>query len=720
MRKANLHSYRFATAAQWTSCLVSQADEQSLHDDGTVRPFAPYDPANAFYPAVGAHAPAITTFREMVWCDARGFFYRLLAADEIPDKSLAPFSIARASRLIATRDLWVVGPRRRSLERYDAQTLSRVLTVELPDLVVLDIANGGSNSVLALVKGINKTKERNERTWAIVRSDSAGHILPTVSLTGFSRAKRFGFLPRSQRFVVLTEEPHPRLCWFDINGGKPIFSQVVGALRPCFVTTALSCDSRDRIFLAGAEYTAAGSGALVLVLDGDGNVIDNVPLAAEDTPVTGVAANGDTTIVTGPRGLLRFSVASSVPKSAGDLRTTVITPMLFSPDRNGFRGWTRIEVTATLPEGTSLEVSFAASDDDDTRARLNNFAADQSLSATRRIQMLLEVPDIWRSKTVFYGSAQQTTNAEVPLSAPLFDVSAHYLWGAVTLIASPGATLPKISQVRVVYPERSLMEDLPAIYRRSETSPDFLRYLVGVLEATTQELDDRIDTMSECLDPKTAPDSWLNFVARWLGVPWDDALSSDQKKSLLEHAADLARTRGTRSGLETLLQSLLPGTPPRFRVTDLTADFGFAIVGDASSPGSALPAMLGGATRWNSELNAHAVLGYTRLPCPGQLEDGAWQLSGRIRIEVAATANERKQWEPWLRALVTEMVPVTARVQLRWVSAAALRSTELGGTLALEPQPIAHLGTDAITGHTRLPEGRIRLSTCGPEINIRF
>jgi phage tail-like protein len=716
MRKANLHSYRFATEAQWKSCLISQADEQLLHLNAIVQPFAPYDPANVLYRTGRAHAPALTMNGEIVWHDELGFFYRLLAGDDIPDKTLAPFAIAHASRLITTRDLWVVGPKRRSLERYDVETLEQLSTVELPGSVVLDIENGAGNTVLALVKGINE--EKKERAWGIIRIDSAGHILEVVSLGGFTRPKKFGFLRLSQRFVVLTNERHPRLCWFDVNGGRPIFSKVVGAIRPCFVATALSCDSKDRIFLGGAENGVAG-GASVVVLDGDGNVVDNVTLAAQDTPVTGIAANSNTLVVTSPRGLLSFGVATTVPKNTGDLRSTVITPMLFSPDRNGFRGWTRIEITGTLPEGTSLEVSYAAATDDDTRNQLNNIAADKTLSVTRRIQKLLEIPDIWRPKTVFYGSAQQTINTEVTLSAPLFNVSEYYLWGAITLIALPEATLPKISQVRVIYPERSLMEDLPAIYHQFGNSPDFMRYLVGVLEATTQELDDRIDTMSDLLHWKTAPDAWLNFVARWLGVPWDDALNSDQKKSLLQHSAELARNRGTRSGLEMLLQSLIPGTPPRFRVTDATADFGFAMVGGAGSPGSALPAMLGGATRWNSELDSHAVLGYTRLPCPGQLEDGAWQLAGKILIEVAATANERKQWGAWLRTLIQEMVPVTAQTQLRWVSPSALRSDALD-SLTVEPEPVAHLGTDAITGHARLPDGEIRLSSCGPEINARF
>ncbi len=718
MTNSRLHTYRFATKDQWKVCLMSQADERSLQQDGKVRPFAPFDPGSTLYATGGAHAPALMLGGQVVWHDDKGFAYRLLAGDDTPEKSIAPFAIARSSRLIAARHLWVIGPKRRSLQCYDSETLTRLLSVELPEAIAIDIAKGSNNSVFALVKGVRKSKGKMERTWAIVHVDSAGHIVESVSLHG-ARPKSFGFLRISQRFVVLTQDIHPRLCWFDVKGGKPIFSRIVGAIRPCFAAIALSCDSRDQVLLAGSECTGTGGGAYVMVLDADGNIVDSVPLAAPDMPVTGVAANNDTLVVTGRRGLLRFGIATSVPKSAGDLSCTVITPTLFSPDRNGLRGWLRMEVSATLPQGTTVEISFAATDDDHILAQLNNIASDKSLSSTRRIQKLLEVPDVWHSKTIFHGSAQQTTNAEVPLSAPLFSVSEHYLWGAVTLIASPGAALPAISELRVIYPERSLMEELPAIYRRAQNSPDFLRSLVGVLEATTQELDNRIDTMSGGLRATTALDSWLNFVARWLGIPWDDALSGDQKKTLLQHAADLARYRGTRLGLETLLQSLIPGAPPRFRVTDSTADFGFAMVGDAATPGSALPAMLGGSTRWNSELNSHAVLGYTRLPCPGQLEDGAWQLAGKIRVEVAATASERKQWQPWLQTLVTEMVPVAAQAQLRWVSPSALIADDFD-SLTLAPEPLAHLGTDAIIGEARLPDGDIRLSSCGPEINVRL
>jgi phage tail-like protein len=322
---------------------------------------------------------------------------------------------------------------------------------------------------------------------------------------------------------------------------------------------------------------------------------------------------------------------------------------------------------------------------------------------------------------VFHGAAARGPQSAKTFSAKLFDVKERYLWVFITLTAASGARLPLLSELVVYYPGRTLMEDLPAIYQKEEDRPDnFLRALVGVLESTTQGLDARIASMGRQIHPETAQELWLNFIARWLGVPWDDALTVEQKRSIVKRAPDLAKGRGTRAGLEALLDSLIPGPPRRFRVTDVTADHGFAVVGGESCVGSALPAMLGGRTRWQPELGSSAVLGSIRLPCAGQLDDGVWQIAGKIRVEVAATATERAAWEPWLLALITELVPLTVRVQLRWVTSQALRTNRLDGTMTLESAPAPHLGTDAITGLARLPEHGARISAAGPTIGTRL
>jgi hypothetical protein len=144
------------------------------------------------------------------------------------------------------------------------------------------------------------------------------------------------------------------------------------------------------------------------------------------------------------------------------------------------------------------------------------------------------------------------------------------------------------------------------------------------------------------------------------------------------------------------------------------------MVGGETRTGSTLPAMLGGHSRRSGELDSRAVLGWTRLPCPGRTDDGLARLAGRIRIDVAANAAERKAWAPWLEAVLSEMVPLTARASLRWVSAQSLQSDRLDGTLTLDGPPAPHLGAGAITNLARLPERPVRLSASAPTLSTRL
>jgi hypothetical protein len=183
-------------------------------------------------------------------------------------------------------------------------------------------------------------------------------------------------------------------------------------------------------------------------------------------------------------------------------------------------------------------------------------------------------------------------------------------------------------------------------------------------------------------------------------------------------AADLLKNRGTRAGVELFLACLLPQLPPRFRVTDATADVGFAFLGGAGAIGSALPALVGGATTWTTTLDATSHLGSMRLPGPAQATDGALPFAGKVQVEVAANATERAAWQPWLRGLVEQMMPLTARLQFRWVGPAALRSDRLSFVLDSMPDPT--IGTDTVTNVARLPERASRLSAAGSSLSTRL
>jgi hypothetical protein len=205
---------------------------------------------------------------------------------------------------------------------------------------------------------------------------------------------------------------------------------------------------------------------------------------------------------------------------------------------------------------------------------------------------------------------------------------------------------------------------------------------------------------------------WLDFLAEWIGLPWDDALAEDQKRRIAEHGAEIAAERGTRRGLEMLLECLLPGAPRRFRVIDVSADYELAKVGGARCSGSRLPAVLAGVPMSTAQLGGRAVLGHLRLTCPGQQPDPASRFAGQVIVEVMATAQEQRAWEPWLHTLLSDMVPVSARLRLRWISpAASFYRDRLDDAWVLEPDPDAYLGTSAVTGLAHLASGGLPVLT---------
>ena len=724
MSTNQLRSYRFQTRAQWDKCLFVQAERDS---GNVVRPFAPYACPAALYESNGAYAPVITRAGEILWLDNNRALHRLSPCNDIPEVFTPPSAFVGAVRIVATsQGLWVMtGSPANTLELYDSQSFTRLLAISVPGLV--DIASDGRDLVFALVE--------ENGMWKSLSFDSAGHLTRSIEFQGLSHARSFVFLKKSQRFVILTGGPQPKLEWFSIkdqsSGAEQkrrlthaiairVFSRVVASMRPCFHAHALGCDSREQVFIAGKDGNQFGRGEYIVNFDSDGNWLGDVPVDPSDAPITGLTGDPQSLLATGKRGLLRFVASDVVPEGAGPVRCTVITPLLFSQDREDKRRWLRIEATAHLPEGSILEISYASADKDEDVKRLKDIINDKTIPASECVERLLSQSDLWKGRTAFPGSDAETQEAKT-YSAKLFDEHDGNVVVCISLSASTGAHLPVLSQLNVLYPGRTLMENLPAIYQVEETKPDsFLRALVGVLETTTQDIDDRIAAMGSLINPETAPTPWLDFIARWIGVPWDDALTLKQKKAVISSAREIAQKRGTRAGLEALLQALIPGSPRRFRVRDTTADFGFAVVGGGSCTGSTLPAMLGGYTRWHPVLNSSAVLGVMRLPCANQLEDGAWQLAGRVDVEIAATASERQAWEPWLPALLAAMVPLTARLDLRWVTAQALRTNRLDGTIKLEGPPEPHLGTDAITGLARLPEGAVRLSACGEPMGTRL
>ncbi|HBQ99267.1 MULTISPECIES: phage tail protein [unclassified Roseofilum] len=112
-----------------------------------------------------------------------------------------------------------------------------------------------------------------------------------------------------------------------------------------------------------------------------------------------------------------------------------------------------------------------------------------------------------------------------------------------------------------VRPQSRYLDFLPQIYREV----DFVGRFLKIIEETFNPDVQMMASLFAYLDPLTAPQSMLPFLAHWVGWEWQSYLSLDQQRSLIRHALEIYRWRGTRRGLRLYLH-LATGLPLDDRV----------------------------------------------------------------------------------------------------------------------------------------------------------
>jgi phage tail-like protein len=86
---------------------------------------------------------------------------------------------------------------------------------------------------------------------------------------------------------------------------------------------------------------------------------------------------------------------------------------------------------------------------------------------------------------------------------------------------------------------------LPTIYREV----DFIGRFLKIFEQTFEPAVQAMDTLWAYLDPRTAPQSMLPFLAHWVAWPIDNRWTLEQQRLLILYAFELYRWRGTKRGL---------------------------------------------------------------------------------------------------------------------------------------------------------------------------
>jgi phage tail-like protein len=679
--------YHFATPAQWSAGLLGGASPDTR---AGLSPAAAWSAGTKWLACAGA-AVAFGPEGIAFWNDGFRTLWQAEAGPESdepdPISRRVSAELARATHLAAGRvQLWACDSRP-ELRAHVRDGLVLRFQVALDVERVIDVAADGNDGVWVLASVGDTALALH-----VDCSGDVGERVPMPARCG----PPLGLAWTSGRLVLL-DAGGTSLTWIDLLRPNTAMHVSIGVARPGGVASAIAGDMH-RIVIAGVDEPPFGSAAWVVTCDAKGGLLGSFEL--DEAPVD-LACCGSALVVTTRNAIWRFGIDPAATPRRSEAAASFVTPALESWPIDGRTPWQRAEAQAMLPEGTVLEFSVAGTDDASTLDRARAVFSDPSLAPAvrrQRLNVLLE----WSAPLRFEHIVGTTADATTTCVLPLHQLRSRWLWVAVNVIAAPGSATPRIDSLDVLHPDESLMQYLPAIYRRQgEETDDFLRTLVAALDASVGSLDKRIATLGKLLDPRDAPEAWLDAEARWLGIPWDDTLELDIKRALLVSAPKLLEQRGTRAGLQVLLDALLPCG--RTSIVDVGVDHGFVMLAAPGLKGSCLPALLSG---WPSDamvLNAKACVGRGRLSGASFKPDSAAWLAGRIDIRITATPQEQQTWSAWLRPLLDAMTPLTATLRVQWQATTAQPSIRtLDDDLTLEADPRMKLGASATLGRSRL------------------
>ncbi|MEA3281832.1 MAG: phage tail protein [Euryarchaeota archaeon] len=195
----------------------------------------------------------------------------------------------------------------------------------------------------------------------------------------------------------------------------------------------------------------------------------------------------------------------------------------FDSNEHGCR-WHKLILDALIPDKTQIDVYHYISDEEE----------------------LLETK--WSKLATFRSSDVNLRDALIRGPA------GRYLWLKLELTSTDEYKTPKIDSVETYFPRISYLRYLPAVYQEDAISSDFLERYLSLFETFLGDNDAVIGGVHRYFDSEATPGEFLSWLAIWVAAVFDESWQEDKKRKFLQSAVELYKKRGTKEGLEELIE----------------------------------------------------------------------------------------------------------------------------------------------------------------------
>lgn len=603
--------------------------------------------------------PAFDARGRLLWLDSdTGSVSRWLADERLAVGlgTLDGTSGSGVRRLVAGRTLlWTVN--KDGLLRHDASTLQRLTPSQPISGWRPSDAAGDAKDGLWIAEG------DKDGSWRLRHVDCWGRPCGApVTLVGFV-AGELALSVSDDGHHVFALDPDASAELVVVDAGQGTWRRVVLDEAHHGDRTLLATGPENRVYVLTVP-SGFRSGARAVVfrqLDPQSGVVEDHQIleipARLGRPTALVGWSGGLAL-TCTRGVADFTAAAST----GTTRwATFITPALVSP-RRPQAGWDRAEIEAELPPGTTMSVTWVAGDGDWS---VEHTARVLGLPSTLATAEALNGSLAWSSPGMVFRGLDGTVRKHAVL---LNAVAETTLWLRIDLRVAGGSSPPALVGLRIRYPNSSYLDYLPAIYRENPRAIEDLRQVLAPYEVLLDGIDEALDSLPDRISLNTASEEWTDYLLGWLGFPPLTGLSPRARRDLLAQAPAILEARGTRAGLELVLDVVTRGTAT---VTDSSDEPAGWFLGDGNpASAGAAPSRLGADTVVLRQLPyslraGSMVLGQSRLgpACP----DYQTMLARRgrtVTITVHDGVDEPVP-ESVLDRLLDTFVPAHCRVLIR-------------------------------------------------------
>lgn len=210
--------------------------------------------------------------------------------------------------------------------------------------------------------------------------------------------------------------------------------------------------------------------------------------------------------------------------------------------------WHRLALDADLPPGTALEISYYASDDENIKKKIEQLLHHKKKSTEQKINNLQNIVP-WKGP------------AKNPPDMLLRGAAGRYLWLKLELSTLDKTRRPAVNRMQVYYPRLSYLGYLPAVYREDTHSSEFLERFLAVFQTMQESIEEEFDNVPTLLDPAAAPSQFIPWLSTWLGAVYDETWEEKPWRTFLLRAVELYKKKGTKKGLEDILEIYIGEKP---------------------------------------------------------------------------------------------------------------------------------------------------------------